>query len=78
MVLKIHDIAHFIRRSLGLQEPEKTDEGVPLEKQEIPEERKTVEEKKAPAPEKGKARQRKRRQPGRKEELRGVKPVDLI
>jgi hypothetical protein len=43
MGMKISDIVDFFRRFLGLRRPKKTGEGIPLEKQEIPEEQKTVE-----------------------------------
>jgi hypothetical protein len=64
--MKISDIFGFFRRLLSLRKPEKTGEGLPLEKQELPEEKESAEEKKPPRPGKGKAQQRKIRKPRRK------------
>ena len=58
----IHIVA-FFRRLLGSEKPEKTGKGVPLEKQEIPEEKETEQEREPPSPKKGKTQQRKRRKP---------------
>jgi hypothetical protein len=56
-------IAAFFRRLLYLRKPEKTGEGVPLEKQEIPEAKEKEKGVEARTLKKGKGHQRKRRKP---------------
>jgi hypothetical protein len=78
MGMKISDIVDFFRRFLGLRRPKKTGEGIPLEKQEIPEEQKTVEGKKHPLRKKGRPNRKREEKLGEKERQRRGELGDVI